>query len=204
MKFKHKITGECKTIDIPEYTDELLKEKIFAMHYLTYSDFVQIPEYDIEELRQKGLLYYKNKANEFRNNKIVLEVNKVDNSIFLAEADLSLETLNDWIIVKNKIGNVKKVNLVNSETKLNEIIELTDEEILRLNEIITQMVDNITELDVKISNKIKTASDELILSVFNMNEQQLELFTNTLIQNSENILNMSDEEFDNYVLSLLS
>lgn len=164
---------------------------------------------NVEALRQNGLAYYKAKAELFREQKINdgsggILVNKSDNSSIVVLTDLTMSSLNEWLIVKNKIGSPKKANVVNKETGLNEIIEITDNEVLRINTLLTALVDNITALDVRITNKIKTASDALILAVFGLTPEKLDMFTLAIMQNADQIIQMTDEQFEGYILQLLN
>lgn len=158
---------------------------------------------DIEELRQRGISYYISKAEQFKSIPIEILVNKSDNSTITVKTDLLEKTLNNWVVVAMKVGEIKKANVINASTNLNEIISVTDTEILRIRAILTELVDNLTVLDVKVTNKIKTASNELILAVFTLMPEQLEQFSAAIMQNAESILQMTDEEFDLYLQNLL-
>jgi len=188
------------------YIDRDENEKIITFYeneQFEGQEFINIVPVDIEQLIASGLAYYSKKALDYRATKFILPVYKADGSTIGVHTDLQLSTLNDWLIVKNKVGTIKKANVINATTGLNEIIEVDDAEILRINTILTELVDNLTALDVRVSNKIKTASDELAVAVFTMNTEQLDIFAMSIMGDSENILLMTDEEFDTYINNLV-
>jgi hypothetical protein len=188
-----------------------------------YKDFVKIPEplkykdviwdkdiqevvektIDIEALRISGLTYYIQKTQEFRAIPFEIEVNKLDETTVIAQSNLLPENLSDLVLVMLKAGDTKKVNIVNATTGLNEVIEVNNTEVERVKELLTEKIDTLTELDVKVSNKIKTADNHLVIEIFTMNSEQLEQFAGSIMVNASSILLMTDEEFDIYIETLI-
>ena len=205
IRILNKKTNEIywTTVEIPEHCVEIPDD---GKDYIWDKEAQSIVEkpVDIEKLIASGLAYYQSKAEEFRAIPFIEQLNKADGSTINVMANLTLANLQDWILVAMKAGEVKKANVVNADTGLNEIIELTVAEIARVTAILTERIDNLTALDVKVSNKIKTADEELAIAVFSMSEEQLDSFANSIMLNAEQILQMSDEQFSTYILQLIS
>lgn len=201
-----------------------------------YKDYVLIPEslwdkdviwdeatqsviekpIDIEQLRLRGLSYYLTKADEFRKAKFSEIVNgrlmpSLESPIIeiIAEADLTLNNINEWLLIKAKAGDLKlapftRVLDIENNIKDEDFYCYVDEaEINRITTILTARIDAMTLLDKRVTKKIKTASNELILAVFSLMPEQLEQFSAAIMQNAESILQMTDEEFDLYLQNLL-
>lgn len=201
-----------------------------------YKDYVLIPEslwgkdviwdeatqsviekpIDIEQLRLRGLSYYSTKADEFRKAKFNEIVNgrlmpSLESPIIeiIAEADLTLDNINEWLLIKAKAGDLKlapftRVLDVENNIKDEDFYCYVDEaEINRITTILTARIDAMTLLDKRVTKKIKTASNELILAIFTLQPEQLEQLSGAIMQNAENILLMNDSEFDEYINTLV-
>ncbi len=158
---------------------------------------------DIELLRENGLNFYLEKASEYRALSFPVQVTKADGYKVIAKLNLLEETLSDLVLTAMKSGSIKKHKIKHYDTGLDEVISIDSFEVERIRDLITQKVDDLTELDVKISNKIRTANEQLAIAVFTMTEQQLNQFAMAIMGNANSIINMTDVEFDLYVNVLI-
>jgi hypothetical protein len=198
MRFLDKNNNQF-TVDLTEAaTKKQLEEKLLH-DYHNPDECLKIPETgnfvwdeadargysekpaDIEALKAQAFSYLSSLIQAKRSEKFIIPVTKADGKQINVLTDLTQDTLNEWIIVKNKIGEIKKAPVVNADTGLDEFIPLTDAEILRLNIFLTNSEDVLKETTIKLSNKIKKADDELVLQVAAMTPAEQADFVEQLI-----------------------
>jgi succinate dehydrogenase flavin-adding protein (antitoxin of CptAB toxin-antitoxin module) len=149
---------------------------------------------DTVAIKQQGIEFLKSKVGDKKKESFIVTINKADNTTINTLTDLQDTTLNNWIVIKNKIpqdlkdtegvviaSNVRYVPLINVETQLYEFVPITEGELLRLNTYLTSRVDSLTQTTINITNMILTASDELVTQVYNMTSEEREVYAQQVI-----------------------
>lgn len=148
---------------------------------------------NIQELKNKAIEYLIRKIEENKSFKFIQNINIADGRTINILTDLLESTLTSWVLLKNKavkelvlsddnIVNVRYTSILNEDTKVLDFVPITDEEISRLQLILTNFIDELEQLKVNINNMIISASDEEVLNFCSKTEEEKQLYIKDLIK----------------------
>jgi len=152
---------------------------------------------DIQELKQKAIEYLIKRIEENKSFKFIQKINIADGRTINILTDLLESTLNSWVLLKNKAVkefklpdnteiNVRYTSIINEDTKKADFVPITDEEINRLQLVLTNFIDKLEQLKVDINNMIVSASDEEVISFYNKTEEEKQLYIKDIIEKNTN------------------
>ena len=150
---------------------------------------------DVQLLKQEIISIVNKKIEENKNFKFVQKINIADGRIISVLTDLLDSTLSSWVLLKNKaIKNllleddstveVRYVMILNNDNGKEDFVPITEEEINRLQSLITNSIDTLQFAKINVSNKINSASDEEIIKIFSMSDEERQKFISNLIMDA--------------------
>lgn len=179
---------------------EFSKQNLIAHYGINYIDWLEVPQefwgkditvskgkiilkpLDTVKLKQQALDYLDQRIKETKAEKFVQEINIADGRAINILTDLLEATLSSWLILKNKSTKdlyldsiaikVRYLTVTDNDTKRNEFVPITDEEINRLQGLLTDSIDNLEHLTVNITNEINSASDKEVKKVFDISNKE--------------------------------
>lgn len=205
-KIINKNTSKKLTIDFCPTTKNLI-----SYYGKDYSNWLEIPfelwdkdievigckvlekSVNIQELKNKAIEYLIKRIEENKSFKFIQKINIADGRTVNILTDLLESTLNSWVLLKNKAIkelklsdntkiNVRYTSIIDEDTKKADFIPITDEEINRLQVVLTDSIDKLEQLKVDINNMIISASDEEVINFYNKTEEEKQIYIKDIIE----------------------
>lgn len=211
MIIQHKVTNQVRNIDDDQYPSKAYSEYFVKpdnrKNYIWDETLRQIVEkpVDIEQIKQNGLAFFKQKFEDFKKQAFEFPVEKADGAIITVLTDRTNDSMLYWVLVAQKPGaTTKDATVLNAQTGFMEDITVTIAKVEEVRGLLAQKYKVSEDLSKIIHNKIKTADTQLSTAFAQLTPEQLNTMSEIIMTQAESIVGMSDQNFNQFINSLIS